>query len=158
MSEKVETDGMSSVTVACEIQRKDPRLPRFVVIPNQLLALWSLTGTVVTEATVNGTEIGRRSLKPWDADRWFVELPEPICRLAGVEVGDRVRVSLRLASTGLPAELAEVIAKHPEAKAAWASLSVSRQRMIREHVLSAKASDTRRRRAERALGVLTNKR
>lgn len=140
--------------MACEIQRKDPRLPRFVVIPAQLLTPWSLSGTTVTEANLNGTEIGRRTLKPWDADRWFVELSEPICRLVGVETGDRVRVSLRLASTGLPAELAGVIAKHSKAKAVWASLSVSQQRMIREQVLAAKAPDTRRRRAERALGML----
>jgi len=142
------------VKISCEIQRKDPRLPRFFVIPTQLLAPWSLKGTTVTEATLNGIEIGRRALKPWDADRWFVELPEPICRLAKVETGDRIRVSLRLASTDLPAELAGVIAKHSKAKAAWASLSVSQQRMIREQVLAAKASDTRQRRAERALGIL----
>ena len=146
------------MTVTCQIQRKDPRLPRFVVIPTQLLTPWSLTGTTVTEANLSGTEVGRRTLKPWDAGRGFVELAEPICRLVGVETGDRVRVFSRLASTDLPAELAGVIAKHPRAKAARASLSVSQQRMIRKQVPAAKAADTRRRRAKRALDLLRGER
>jgi len=51
----------------CEIERKDPRLPRAVVIPTSVLVAWGLKGTTVTEATVNGIEIGRRTLKPWAA-------------------------------------------------------------------------------------------
>ena len=135
----------NTVTLSCEIERKGPRLPRFFVIPTPPLAPWGLTGTTVVEATLNGVEIGRRTLKPWDADRWFVELSELICRLANVATGDRIRVSLRPASMDLPAELAGLIEEQPRAKAIWAALTASQQR-------AAKAPETRRRRAERALG------
>jgi hypothetical protein len=141
----------NTVTLSCEIERKGPRLPRFFVVPTPPLAPWGLTSTAVVEATLNGVEIGRRTLKPWDADRWFVELSEPICRLANVETGDRIRVSLRVASMELPAELAALIKEQPRAKAAWSDLTASQQRMILEHILAAKAPETRRRRAERAL-------
>jgi uncharacterized protein YdeI (YjbR/CyaY-like superfamily) len=61
-------------------------------------------------------------------------------------------VSLRLASMELPAELARLIEEQPRAKAVWAALTASQQRMILEDILAAKAPEARRRRAERALG------
>jgi hypothetical protein len=140
------------LTLSCRIERKHPRLPRFFVVPARALAGWRLDGTTVTELTLNDVEAGRHSLKRWDAERWFVELPERTCRRAGVDSGDRVRVCLRVASEALPPELARRIAEDPPSKAAWSRLSASRRRMVREHVIAAKTPAARRRRAARALG------
>lgn len=144
---------VSMVNLLCEVERKDRRLPRFMVVPAQLLDGWKLDGTTVVEATVNGVAVGRRSLKKWDDDRWFVELAQPMCDLAGVDTGDRVKLSLRLASAELPEELATLLARNRRAQAAWAKLTSAQQRMLREEVFAAKSTDARRRRAERGLGA-----
>jgi hypothetical protein len=141
------------VNLSSQIERKDRRLPRFLVVPARLLSGWKLDGTTVVEATVNGVAIGRRSLKRWDDDRWFVELAQPMCKRAGVDTGDRVNLSLRLASDELPEELGTLLAGNRRAQAAWARLTPAQKRMLREEVLAAKSADTRRRRAERRLGV-----
>lgn len=139
------------VNLWCEVERKDRRLPRFLVVPAERLEGWKLAGTTVVEATVNAVAVGRRSLKRWDDDRWFIELAQPMCARAGVDTGDRVKLSLRMASDDLPEELATLLATHRRAQAAWARLTPAQQRMLREEVLAAKSTDARRRRAERAL-------
>lgn len=144
---------VSEVNLSCQIERKDQRLPRFLVVPARLLDEWELESTTIVEATINGTAIGRRSLKRWDDARWFVDLAQPMCELAGVDTGDRVKLSLRLASDELPAELGTLLARNRRARAAWAKLTPAQQRMLREEVFAAKSPDTRRRRAERGLGV-----
>jgi len=59
----------------------------------------------------------------------------------------------RRASTALPAELSELLAKHKTARAAWERLTPAQQRMLREEVAAAKQSTTRARRAARMLGL-----
>ena len=144
---------LGAVNVSCQIERKAQRLPRFLVVPAHLLEGWKLGGTTVVEAMINGIAIGRRSLKKWDDDRWFVELAQPMCERAGVDTGDRVNLSLRLASDEFPDELATVLTESRRARAAWAKLTPAQQRMLREEIFAAKSADTRRRRAERALGA-----
>ena len=58
------------------LQRKDPNLPVYVVVPNALVANWGLDATKVVEGTVNCHPTGRRSMKRWNNARdsdWFVE-------------------------------------------------------------------------------------
>jgi hypothetical protein len=141
------------VNLSCQIERKAQRLPRFVVVPAHLLEGWKLDGTAVVEATINGIAVGRRSLKKWDSDRWFVELTDAMCKHVGVDTGDRVTLSLHPASDKLPDELTTALAESRRAQTAWAKLTPAQRRMLREEILAAKSADTRRRRAERALGV-----
>ncbi len=133
------------------IERKHPKMPRFLVVPSAKVASWEIAETTVVEGTLNGVDIGRRALKRWDAQRWFIDLPEPLCRRAQIDTGDLVTLTLRIASTDLPKELARLIAKEPAAKAKWEHLAPSQQRMLREHVAAAKQPATRARRAARAL-------
>jgi len=140
-----------SVALLTIVQRKQPNLPRFVVIPAQLVADWQLTGTTTVEGTLNGIDIGRRSLKPWDEQRWFVELPEPLCKKARVEKGHSVTIVMSLALEEMPAELTQLMASDPKAKSAWEKLTASQQRMLREHIVAAKQPATRERRARQAL-------
>jgi hypothetical protein len=144
---------LGAVNLSCQIERKAQRLPRFLVVPADLLEGWKLGGTTVVEAMINGIDVGRRSLKKWDDDRWFVELAQSMCERVGVDTGDRVNLTLRLASDDLPDELASLLAGSRRAQVAWAKLTPAQQRMLREEVFAAKAADTRRRRAERGLGV-----
>jgi hypothetical protein len=133
------------VNLSCQIERKAQRLPRFMVVPSRLLEGWKLDGTTVVEAMVNKIAVGRRTLKKWDDDRWFVELAQPMCERVGVDTGDRVNLSLCLASEELPDELASLLAGSRRAQAAWAELTPAQQRMLREEVFAAKSADTRRR-------------
>ena len=139
-----------------QVQRKDSSLPRYVVIPAADATRLQLTETTRAEVVVNGTAIGRRNLKRWSPSRqvWFFDLTEKQARQAGVETGDSVTVSITLAEQGLPKELQGLIAEAPDAKKRWEALTRSQQRMLADHVRSAKQPTTRRRRAKKALGLL----
>ena len=116
---------------------------------------WRLQGTTTVEVTINGVDIGRRSLKRWDErNSWWMDLSEAACRQADIETGDRVKLTLTIASEELPAELEELISRNREAHIRWERLTPGQQRMLREEVLAAKQSNTRARRAKRSLGLL----
>lgn len=149
-------DVTSTIMFRARVERHRPGLPRFVVVPDSAVASWKLGGTTVVEGTAGGFDLGRRSLKRWDADRWFLDVPGKWCLDAGVSTGDEVELTLRVASSDLPEELARLIEGSAAATAAWKRLSASQQRMLREHVLAAKRSETRERRARRGLGLAAN--
>jgi hypothetical protein len=140
------------LTVSGIVERKYEQFPRFVCIPLDKIDPWKLESTTTVEGTINGADIGRRSLKRWDDRKcWWMDLPEALCKKAGIETGDRVELKLRIASEDLPRELAELIAKDRKAKVRWQKLTIGQQRMLREEVMSAKQSSTRSRRAARVL-------
>lgn len=88
----------SALALLVTIERKDPKLPRFVVIPAASVENWGIKENTTVEGIMRGVEMGRRSLKRWDDQRWFIQLPEPLCKKAGVDTGDSVTVILRPAS------------------------------------------------------------
>jgi hypothetical protein len=140
------------LTLTSTVERKYAQFPRFVCIPLAKVAPWKLEATTTVEGTINGVDIGRRSLKRWDDRKcWWIDLPEPLCKKAGIETGDKVELNLRIASEDLPKELKDLIAKDPQAKARWERLTVGQRRMLREEVSAAKQSSTRTRRAARVL-------
>ena len=132
-------------------------MPRFIVIPRGAVANWRLRETTTVEGTLNGVSVGRRSLKRLDDSNWFIDLPEPLCRLAHVDKGDTVNVSLHVASTALPSELSSLLSSNAEARRTWTALTPSQQRMLREHVASARQSATRLHRATCALTFSTRR-
>jgi len=144
---------MKPVEVTTQIDRKDPRLPRFVVVPTVSIKSWKLAATTTVIGTLNGHAMGRRGIKQWDDQRWFIELPQPLCQAAGVDTGDRVTLVIQLAPEELPAELEALLATDPRAKQAWSRLPSGSQRMLREHVAAAKQTSTRARRAAAGLGL-----
>lgn len=143
-----------NLNVTSTIEHKHEGLPRFVCVPMAKVVPWKLQGTTTVEVTMNGVDIGRRSLKRWD-DRncWWMDLSNDVCRKANVETGDRVKLGLKIASEELPAELARLIKQNSQARARWERLTPGQKRMLREEVLSAKQAGTRARRAARALGL-----
>lgn len=145
------TADSDALSLTVLVERKSPDLPMFAVVPDRLLQPWGLQGTTTVEGEVNGIQIGRKSLKRWDEGRWFLEFSASLANRAGFETGDRVRLELRVASVGLPRELEELLQAEPQARERWDRLSESRRRMLREHVFSAKGSETKIRRARKAL-------
>ena len=122
-------------------------MPRFVKVPSDIVKPWRLRGTAVIEGTLNGTPLGRRTIKRSDDRWWFIDLPETLCRHAKIDTGDTARLEIKMASASMPSELADLLEKDRSAREAWNRLSASRQRMLREHVMAAKRFDTRCRRA-----------
>lgn len=143
--------GQSRVEISVVVERKQAGLPRYVVVPHAAVAHWQLGGTTAVEVCVNDVPAERRTIKRWDADRWFVSITEVDCRRLGIDTGDQIRLSLRPAPAELPAELAELLRAERRAQAVWARLTPSQQRMLREEIAAAKQPETRTRRARKAL-------
>lgn len=123
-----------------------------VTIPLEKIAPWKLVETTVIEGEINGISLGRRSLKRWDARNcWWIDLPEPLCKQAKLETGDKVELRIRLASEELPQELTHLLETNSVAKDNWAKLTTAQQRMLREEIYAAKSSETRSRRAAKVL-------
>lgn len=137
------------VRLSTRLERKDPSLPVYVVIPSRHVRPWSLTGTTVIEGTANGVPFGRRTIKAWGkgSDEWFVEFTAPFCKAARLKVGDRVALELRLADASTPMELERFIAKNKSLRAAWLELSARERRDAGEHIRAGKGQATRDRRA-----------
>jgi Bacteriocin-protection, YdeI or OmpD-Associated/Domain of unknown function (DUF1905) len=140
------------IRIQSTVIRHMPQFSRLVTIPLEAVAPWKLNGTTVVEGTLNGTELGRRSLKRWD-DRncWWIDLPDPLCKKAKIDVDDKVSLKIHLASEELPEELKELLNDEPGAKASWDKLTVAQQRMLREEIFATKNSETRKRRARKVL-------
>ncbi len=142
-----------TVSVRAVVARHDDSMPRYLAIPERAIRGWRLSSTTMVEGTINGIDIARRSLKRWDSERWFMDLPERLCQTVGIETGDQVEVVIQVAPTELPAELEETLAESSDARSCWEAMSASQQRMVREHVMAGKRPETRLRRARRAVGI-----
>jgi len=140
------------IKLTSTVIRHHPQFSRLVTIPLNLVAPWKLEHTTVIEGTINGVDLGRRSLKRWD-DRqcWWIDLPETLCKKVGLETGDVVSLAIRRASEELPAELQHLLNSNATASATWQRMTKAQQRMLREEIFSAKSSATRMRRAEKVL-------
>lgn len=142
---------MRTLHLDVRIERKQAALSAFVVVPASTIAQWKLAGTTTIEGTLDEVPLGRRSLKRWDDDRWFVELKREHLESSGKDVGDRARLSFHLASTELPDELQRLIDAEPAARARWLAQTEAQRRMLREDIASAKTAATRKNRARKAL-------
>ena len=98
------------IVVTTKVIRHHPELSRLVTIPFADIDPWKLDSTTIVVGTINELELGRRSLKRWD-DRqcWWIDLPEPLCKKAGIDEGDEVNLTIRLASEDLPEELSSLL-------------------------------------------------
>ena len=91
-------------------------------------------------------------MKRWDERNcWWIDLPDPLCKKAKIEVGDNVTLTLRLASEDLPHELEQLLKENRVAKENWTKLTAAQQRMLREEIFAAKTPATRLKRATKVL-------
>lgn len=144
---------LEGIEIRACIERKGPRLPRYVVIPAVLIKPWELVGTTSVEAWLNGRVLGRRTLKRWDDERWFLEVTQAQCDEAHVDTGAEVIIRVRLSSAEPPTELTRLLEEHAAARMAWDGLSAPQQRALLDHVAIAKMATTRWKRAAAGLGV-----
>lgn len=127
----------------------------FLIVPAATATALNLHGRVTVDGTLNGVPFERRSIHPWD-ERFFVEIPQRLCRQARATVGDLVDVTVHLVADSLPSELAERLAADLTAHAAWAALTSSRQRQLANQIADARLHATRIRRADACIRSLTN--
>ncbi|MDJ0895301.1 MAG: YdeI/OmpD-associated family protein [Alphaproteobacteria bacterium] len=134
------------------LERHDPDLPVYVIVPARVARAYSKQRTFVVEAAVNGRNVGRRSIKPWGDGRWFMELTKVHCRRLDIAPGDRLSVSVSLAQelpTDLQARISEL-----DLSERWEALSEAQRRAFAETVFEAKKPETRQARIERVLAAL----
>ena len=146
------------VTFVADLERKHLKLPVYLVVPSAKAQALKLRSTEIVEGTVNGNFIGRRSIKRWDASDgspWFVEFTATFCKKAGIAVGDKLHVTLWLASTALPDELEHALQSSPAFQAGWNALTEYARRTSTEHVHAGKSSATRSRRVAAIIASLT---
>lgn len=138
--------------VSSIVEQHRPDLSAYAVIASDHCS--HLKGTTIIETTINGMVIGRRSIKRWDAERWFIELPKTLLKKVGLHVGDAFELMFEVADGALPVELADRLARDARAAARWNALTPARQRMLAEHVREANLAVTRSRRAQRVIASL----
>jgi hypothetical protein len=137
------------VRVTATIERHDPRLPRYVVIPRRLLARHGIRDRTTVRGELAGVRFQHRTLHPLDDQRFFINLPERLCAQARVDTGDTVALSFELQTEEIPEELTDALTADAASQEAWAHLSRGEQRRAAWQVAKAAREDTRRRRASR---------
>lgn len=121
---------MKSITYKAKIERKYRQLPRYLVIPARIPEAWNLTRTTTVTGSMNGVDLGRRGLKAWgDGKRWFFEVPESVCRKAGVDTGGEVTLRFAPAEDQTPTEIAQMLATNRGFVSAWAMLPPGRTKL-----------------------------
>ncbi len=87
----------------------------------------------------------------------LVPVSAAIRKATGVAAGSHVQVTLTLAAgprtADVPSDLAEALEREPTAKAFFANLSNSLQRMHVDHINAAKAPETRQRRINKCVAL-----
>lgn len=139
------------LTIEVVLERKQAALPAFVVVPAAKIARWKLEGTTTVDAELGGVALGRRSLKRWDDERWFLELRSDHFESLAQSIGARLTLVIAPASEALPDVMQRMFELEPASRARWDALTAAQQRGLREDVLAAKSSAARERRARRAL-------
>ena len=134
------------------IERHDPDLPVYLMVPNAVPGAFGQTHTFIVEANINDSPVGRRSIKPWGDGRWFMELTKVHCARLGIGVGDRITITVNPTEEE-PAELTGSIIAHGLGDR-WSKLSAARRRALSEHVFDARRPETRKSRIERIVGGL----
>lgn len=131
------------IRVNAKVERHDPGLPCFVVITSDALRSWRLEGTLVVHVRYNGSKPYRRTLKRWDEERWFIDLPKRHMMRERLVEGSEVPLELERAEAGLPMELIDHMSKNATARDCWERLAPARQRVVAEHVREARSASTR---------------
>jgi Bacteriocin-protection, YdeI or OmpD-Associated/Domain of unknown function (DUF1905) len=96
---------------------------------------------------------------PTGDGRNYVIVAPSVMKEAGVALGDVVEMRFRIADqdhVDVPEALALALQGDEAAQSAWLALTPGKQRMIVQHVLSAKTPATKQRRLDEALAAIHN--
>lgn len=128
----------------------------FVIVPFDVEAAFGKKRVPVA-ATIDGVPY-RGSLMRYGRPEHMLGVLKDIRRQIGKDIGDTVDVVVwedhgeRVAD--VPPELAEALAKNPEAKARFEKLSYTHQREHAAYIAEAKKEETRQRRVENTIRFL----
>lgn len=94
---------------------------------------------------------------PTGDDRFYVIVAPNVLKDADLSLGDVVEMRFRIADqdyVDVPDTLQKTIDRTKRNQAAWSALTPGKQRMLAQHVLSAKTAPTREKRVSEALEAL----
>lgn len=125
-------------------------------VPDEIVAALEAGNRPPVRVTVAGytyrTTVARRH------GEFKVPVSADVRERAGVAAGDKVRVEIELDTAPrevvVPAELADALAEHPTAKAAFEKLSYANRQRYVLAIEGAKTAETRQRRIAKALDEL----
>jgi len=132
----------------------------YVNVPFDVEKLFGKGGQVKVKGTVNGIAF-RNSLMPDGDGQHFLVVNKSIRDKAKVKVGDRVLVVVEpdAGPRGIeaPPDLAKALGRNKTAKMIWDDFAYSHKRAFVDWIVSAKRVETRGRRIDEALVLITNK-
>ena len=127
------------------------------VVPGEVVEALAAGRRPKVVVTVNG-HTWRTSIAPMGGTFW-IGASAAVREAAGIRAGEThtltVEVDTAPRTVEVPDDLAAALDASPEAAAAWATLSFSRQRQLAEAVLAAKKPETRERRVATTVAALT---
>ena len=133
----------------------------FVRLPDDAADVFGTKGRIPVRATFNGVAY-RGSTMPTGDGRFCVGLTKAVRAEAGISVGERVRVTVERdteeRTVDVPDDLTAALAEHPAAAAQFNRLSYSHRKEYVEWIESAKRAETRARRLDQTVVMLTGNR
>ncbi len=132
----------------------------YLNVPAEVLNVLRKTSGVKVTGTINGIAY-RCTLLPHGDGSWYMVVNKTIRDQAGVHAGDTVLVTITLDTAPrvhpIPGPLKTALKKHPEAAALFDKLSSSHKKEYIEWILSAKKDETKARRIESTITMLSSK-
>jgi Domain of unknown function (DUF1905)/Bacteriocin-protection, YdeI or OmpD-Associated len=131
----------------------------FIPVPFDVAKVWGTRGRVPVKGTINRFPF-RTNIQPMDG-RHLLTFNKHLQAGAKAKAGDMVDVVMRRDTEEWtiepPAELAKAFRKSNEAKALWEGLAYTHRKEFAQWISSAKQEETRIRRAEKAVGMILEK-
>ncbi len=132
----------------------------YLDIPFDAAKAFGGSGQIKVKGSVNGIPV-RSSLMPHGDGRHFLVVNRSVRDAGRAKVGDVVRVSLESDTAprqaDAPPDLEKALSKNKPAKAAWVALGYSHKKAYLDWIREAKREETRTRRVEKAVTMLTQK-
>ena len=131
----------------------------FIALPFDVAEVWGTRARVPVKGTINGFPF-RTNIQPMDG-RHLLTFNKQLQAGAKAKAGDIVDVVMQRDSEEWtiepPAELAKTFRKSKEAKALWERLAYTHRKEFAQWISGAKQEETRIRRAEKAVGMILEK-
>ena len=130
-----------------------------LTLPKNASAKLPSRGMTMVEGTINGFPC-RATLEPNGEDSHWLRVNKALRDAAGADAGDKVTVEVTRAGeepeTRVPMDLRKALAAAPLAQALWADITPIARRDWILWISSAKQSETRKRRIEKACAMLAS--
>jgi len=131
-----------------------------IPVPEEVVLSFGVGKRVPVVVTVDGGYSYRNTISSMGG-RYLISFNSETRAATGLGGGDEVEITLEHdtapRTVEMPAALADALAGDPEAAAAWARLAPSHQKEHARAIAEAKGDDTRARRVEKAVAMLTGR-